>query len=414
MLSTKNEQNSKKSEKSDKNIKSENIIGGSTNKNDIISQNNKVHIHNNVINVIKQENKDAIIVDHNIDQMKFTFYDADKNLLGTFTSLQLLKFINYKYSSFFQHVEMGVSYDIIKKYILDITYNDDKLKILLVSHFNSPFMGNVEMLVKLYNDLTRCEVHVNSELNKFLSKDGKFIEYTIKQLYYLLLNHTLKIIASVSDAIKDDESKSNIKETLLKYSVGIVYKITNLIKNEINLKTLEYQTIQDDIIRLGKIKLTINEKMNSLYSIVEIQNKKIDNILVNINELKSYNLQTGGGSSSNSSHENLETENSIELNSNFELTKSSISIQKNIDTQSSSSITTESEKVSSNSNESSSDSSSKLLSDSSSDSSSKSSSDSSSKSSNDSSSNTKSNFFEKGSSSSILSNNERIKYLSEE
>jgi len=397
MLSTKNEQNLKKSEKSDKNIKSENIISGSTNKNDINSQNNKVHIHNNVINVIKQENKDAIIVDHNIDQMKFTFYDADKNLLGTFTSLQLLKFINYKYSSFFQHVEMGVSYDIIKKYILDIIFNDDKLKIVLVSHFNSPFMGNVEMLVKLYNDLTRCEVHVNSELNKFSSKDGKIIEYTIKQLYYLLLNHTLKIIASVSDAIKDDESKSNIKETLLKYSVGIVYKITNLIKNEINLKTLEYQTIQDDIIRLGKIKLTINEKMNSLYSIVEIQNKKIDNILININELKSYNLQTGGGSSSNSSHENLETSNSTESNSNFELTKSNISTQQKINREPSSSITTESEKDSSINSYSSSDSSSDTSNNSSSE-----------------TSTSKSNFFEKGSTSSISSNNGKIKYLSED
>ena len=42
MLSTKIEQNLKKSEKSDKNIKNENIISGYTTKNDINSQNNKV------------------------------------------------------------------------------------------------------------------------------------------------------------------------------------------------------------------------------------------------------------------------------------------------------------------------------------------------------------------------------------
>lgn len=248
-----------------------------------ISDKKKAPIHvNNVVNIIKQNDKDSILVDHSPEQMKFTFYDTNKNLLGSFTALQLIKFIINKYPTFLQHIEMGIASDIIRKYVCNIN-NDGK--VILVSHFDSPFTGNVEMLVKLYTDITKCDVHISSELHKFVSKDAKIIQYIIKELHFTLLNHTLKIISSLTEILKDDDSKKNIRDNLLKYSVGIVYKITSLIRDDIHTKTLEYKSLQDDVVRLAKIKITMDEKMKTLYDIVEAQNTKIDDISANINNL---------------------------------------------------------------------------------------------------------------------------------
>lgn len=270
-----------------------------------ISDKKKAPIHvNNVVNIIKQNDKDSILVDHSAEQMKFTFYDTNKNLLGSFTALQLIKFTINKYPTFLQHIEMGIANDIIKKYVCNIN-NDGK--VILVSHFDSPFTGNVEMLVKLYTDITKCDVHISSELHKFVSKDAKIIQYIIKELHFTLLNHTLKIISSLTEILKDDDSKKNIRDNLLKYSVGIVYKITSIIRDDIHTKTLEYKSLQDDVVRLAKIKITMDEKMKTLYDIVEAQNTKIDDISANINNLHASatvsNGQIGG---------NDETTDSIE------------------------------------------------------------------------------------------------------
>lgn len=245
----------------------------------------------NLIQVIRHDdNKDSILVEHIKDELKFVFYDKGKNLLGHITVLQLLKFINSNYPTFLGNIDVASSVDIIKKYLCDVYDSGNDFQIKIVSHLESPFTGNIEMLVKLYNDLLRCETQIKLELAKFSQKDAKFIEYTIKQLHYVLLNHLLKIISSVSDAIKDDNSKKDVKDTLLKYSVGVVYKLTNLIRDEINQKSLEYKTIQEDVVRLSQVKLTMFEKLQSLYGMVETQNAKIDQILSGLTVIQAGGL----------------------------------------------------------------------------------------------------------------------------
>lgn len=232
----------------------------------------------------------SLIVDFDQQQCKFTFYDKTKNLLGSFSSKQIIKYVTSKISTaFLSGIDASSSYNIIETYICKIIDKDGSLKIELLSHTISPFMGNIDMMMKLYTGIHKFEsTQLQQELRDTFPSDSdttkiqKKIHGIIKQLIYLILNHSLKLIATISDVTRGDPVKKEMRDTLTKYSVAIVHKISSFMKDEIENKINDYKLLQDDLVRMGKVKLEMYKKIALLENNIADQNKQIKLVLEKI------------------------------------------------------------------------------------------------------------------------------------
>lgn len=186
------------------------------------------------------------------------------------------------------------------EHICKIIVSDDETKIVLLSYKESPFMGNVEMLMKLYKGICNFEnSKLQSELDKIAQNISHKIIGLIKQLCYLLLSYTLKLIAIITDTIKNDTTKKELKEMLLKYSVVCVYNMNNFMKSKIEEKIIDLEKLQSDLVRMGKVKIEMYKKIDELSKSVTTQNNKLNEISQTIDQLNIINM-TGGFSKSDS------------------------------------------------------------------------------------------------------------------
>lgn len=248
----------------------------------------------NIVNIglVKcPENKEVIMVYHDKKNKKFTFFDQSNSPIGYFTIDQLIKYIGkLQYPDFMSGVDINVSADIIETFIVKGATDDYGYDIQLVSHMSSPFMGNIEMLMKLNNDIKDFE---NNDMGLYLEKVGdkkieRKVNQCIKEFIYILLGHILKIISTVSEHIKSDGSRQNIKESLLRYSCGITYRITNYVLDQLDIQNEYINGLQGNLHNMVIIKKALNEKINHLSDSVESQNRrvsslsdKLDTILLN-------------------------------------------------------------------------------------------------------------------------------------
>ena len=132
-------------------------------------------------------------------------------------------------------------------------------------------MGNIELIMKLYNSISNKEHDI------------------IKQFSYLLLNHSLKLINSISNIIKHDANKQGLKTMLIKYTMIINHKLNNFIKQEIENKSNDFKSLQNDLIRMGKIKIELYKKIDDINNTIKSQNELINNITRKLDETKPSN-----------------------------------------------------------------------------------------------------------------------------
>lgn len=230
----------------------------------------------------------TLIVEFIEDNCEFKIYDNNRNFIGKFTNVQLIKYLTSKINSaFLNDISISSCSNVIELYVCNIYEIDDNIKINLHDHIKSPFMGNIEMMMKLYKEISIFDnKNLLSELDKLPThdiKERKRITAVIKQFSYLLLNHMLKLIATISDAIKNDYDKKNLKEMLLKYSAAVVYKLSNFMKHEIEIKIDDYKIVQNDLVRLSKIKLEMYKKIDDLQKSVKLQEQQINLLMTHAN-----------------------------------------------------------------------------------------------------------------------------------
>lgn len=216
------------------------------------------------------DNEKALIIEFNDAEYKFIIYNKNKNLLGSFTINQLIKYVGSKTDlTFLQAIDMGNSNIIIESYVCKY---DTTNKLILVNHIQSPFMGNIEMLMKLYNG-----VHKFIEGN--ITTIGENIINKLKEFEYMILVDALKLISTISDVIKNDATKQTIKEHLAKYNVFITYKISVYTKEIIEKQQKTTDKIQNEITQLFSIKTDIDKKIENLLIKMQEQHSQIATIL---------------------------------------------------------------------------------------------------------------------------------------
>jgi hypothetical protein len=246
-----------------------------------------------VCNVINPDDPSTIMVTFNQDT--FSFYNNKKSHLGFFTIKQLIKYI-VNDSSYLSEIATGTSNVVIETFVC--SHQDNKIK--LYDHIASIFMGNLEMLIKLNNSLYQFE---KEEEQKNVDKK---ILLKIKAFIFTLLNHTLKIISTISSENKANNN-TEIKYKLMKYSVNIIYRMISYIRERFIYNIENTMLINSNIEKLIITRNDINQKIELLNTAVLQQTDKID---ILINKIDNGNLQIGGNTKSeNTESENTESEN---------------------------------------------------------------------------------------------------------
>lgn len=225
----------------------------------------------NVINV-NDINPESILVYHDDTKYKFTFYDINKNLIGDFNTLQIFKYINIDVDNYLTDVELSISKELIEKYLCKY---DENRNIDLISHIDSPFTGNIELLTKLYVDIYKLSDYLNTELTKFEFNESELIKHNNNIFVYNLLVRILRLISSLSESDKMN------KDIMIKYSSGASFKLSQLIKDEIDFKSKKMEVIINDLQRLNQIRNTLQTKIEKMEVNIVEQNNKID-MLINM------------------------------------------------------------------------------------------------------------------------------------
>jgi hypothetical protein len=244
----------------------------------------------NNFNIVGEQNN-SIIVEHDKIKNEFTFKNANNQLIGGFSVLQLFKFINNDEDTFLVDINIGTSDTIIMKYIYNPSLDIEK-KYDLISHIDSPFTSNIELLVKLYTDIIKLEEKMNEEILKKSRDVAENIKERNNKFIHNILIRILKLANTLIDHVKTDQQK---RESLIRYSVGVVYKLSTMTQDELLIKKLQYETLNSDIIKLKQIQDGINSKLTSLQQTLDLQNTNIDNL---IKELVNKDINKQGGSKS--------------------------------------------------------------------------------------------------------------------
>lgn len=241
------------------------------------------------------------------DNNEYKFTINEKNVIHQFKCIELIKYITMSICDDFLN-NVHCNSQVIEKYICKIE-NDSSgnIKIILLTpnpNIESCFMGNIDMIMKLFKGIHEFETtRLDKELSSFTPIQKKKIIGIIKQLIYLILNHSLKLILTLSNSINTHVKDNSNRELLLKYSVAIVYKLTGFMKDQIESKIVEYDELQNDLVRVGKIKLEMYKKINELNNSVNLQNKQINEIKNKL-EFSASDMADMAGGTKNSSINN--------------------------------------------------------------------------------------------------------------
>jgi regulator of replication initiation timing len=146
------------------------------------------------------------------------------------------------------------------------------------------------MIIKLYQGIVKSNDLIKSEIEKISDPEIKHKTIKIiKQLSYVILNYSLRLIAQISLTIKNDDSKKQLKDTLMRHSVMIVHKLNNFMRDEIEEKTHSYKLLQDDLMRIGGLKIEICKKIAKLDSKINSQSSQLLELKNKITNIMSEN-----------------------------------------------------------------------------------------------------------------------------
>ena len=241
---------------------------------------------NFVINVNSQTDG-MIIVETDHQAKRFSFYTPQKSYLGSFSALEFIKYVTSRVSgNFLKRVDAYAATVIIEKYVGTIQKVEAPTVRYIINMHNyveSPFMGNVETLIKFYTFVSEFEKSaLESELTMLPTVEERTAVRDIFDLMiYTLLTHILKIIAALTNKIvsnkdADPAKAKEIKDSLLMYSVSIMYRLSKFVKSDITKKVEEIDHLNNDLLRIEAIRSNVTSKLDSVQRQIDLQNSRID------------------------------------------------------------------------------------------------------------------------------------------
>jgi hypothetical protein len=219
-------------------------------------------------------NKKDLYISFNKSDNKFYFNDYNQRNLGSFAVEDIVKYITTafdKNSNFMPATDIrgyNRSVQLIKLYIVNVNYKPDTkfLDIKLHTHNTSAFMSDIEMLMRLNNLLYKFEQeNLMKEAQNVPKKYVHELIFTVQKFIYMLHNYTLQLIATISDEIKKNpEISDDVKNNMIRYSVGIVYRISQFVQNQTKKLEGKMNDLTNILQLNANLKNIINSKIDAL------------------------------------------------------------------------------------------------------------------------------------------------------
>lgn len=235
-------------------------------------------------NIIEDSNN--ILFKYDDKNNEFYFFDNNQNSIGNLRVLCLMKYIatphdiNKQFIKYLEGEEYNRNVDLIEKIIgknvLDDTTNKYQFK--LFDYKNSPIMGDLEILLKLnHYVLDFFDGRLDRELTFVDSKYRNKITDSIEYFIYNLLNYTLLIISIASEKLVHRPDKTELKEKLIKYSIGAVYKISKYVQKKIEQMEIKNINIKKILITNNKLQEILVKKTEEISNELKTQNRYLMN-----------------------------------------------------------------------------------------------------------------------------------------
>jgi hypothetical protein len=289
-----------------------------------VNQSNQIQENPMVVNNfnIVNQSKDTIIVEHNKEKNEFVLKDANKQLIGSFYVLQIFKYINEDVDNYLVNTNIGTAKELIIKYIYS-KEKDPEGKYDLISYLDSPFTGNIDLIAQLYSDIIKLEDELNKELLDKKIEIAEQIKIRNNKFIYNLLGRIIKLSNTLVDQINSnpDQHNKTVKDNLIRYSAGSVYKISQMIKDDVTIKSLQLKNVKEDISKLGKIQESMSNKLNSLQETIDNQTTQINTL---IQQLERTEQRGGNKSSSSKSSNSSKSTNSSNTSSSESFTTETV------------------------------------------------------------------------------------------
>lgn len=238
----------------------------------------------------------GIIIEYDEKDQEFSFFTPSFSLIGSFTTDQLLKYLVDPIDSdnrFLSDIKYQKAKDIIKRFVG--SPGPTKGKLTLLDANSSPLMSNVEMLIRLNNNLHEFEKRTLPKIIPIIDRSyAPEIKGVINKFIFYMLNHTMKMI-SIGSSRGGGVSKG-MKENLSNYSVGTVYRISQYVNSELTKNVGIQQKLIEQLKNIESVKNKLNHKMENITKLLEEQNQYLQTIASsgNGNSTQGY-TQTAGG-----------------------------------------------------------------------------------------------------------------------
>jgi len=228
------------------------------------------------------DNEKKLLVSISEKLNKFSIFDEKNNLIGCFTIQNIIKYLGDIYDTKQQFLKENDSRnfqkakELIKVLIFKIKYNKkNKYSDIVMSDYTkSGFMGDIELLIKLNNQLHKYQLeNMQNDLSNVDINNRIKMEQNIKKFIFILLNYTLKLISIVSEDLKNNDEKKELKANLVNYSIGIVYRINLFVQEQLKVINNQNKSVKESIDTNTQIKYKLKEKLDTLISEIQYQNK---------------------------------------------------------------------------------------------------------------------------------------------
>lgn len=192
----------------------------------------------------------------------FILCNNNNTEIGTFTDEDIIKYITLKIEN---NIQQNIYINIIEKYICTVSYENNKLiDIKFKSHKESPFMGDIEMLISL-----------NDRLKKYESHDNYLMRNNIRYFIYKFNVYILHIISLITEQLKNDLSRKTIRESLIKYSCGLSYRISKYVKSQFDALNNNIDEIKKQMSEIAEQYSSIQNRLDTAkpadIQLIEIQ-----------------------------------------------------------------------------------------------------------------------------------------------
>lgn len=191
----------------------------------------------------------------------FNFKDKDNIVKGQYGIEHIIKYITQSIdprNEILKDTNMADAHKIIEQTLIKFVNTDGKLVPTLLSNRESPMLKELDVL-KVLNKMFK-KIETTDETKNYLMCGNTQLcnqaDRLVKKITFDVLDRTMNVIAQLTPDVADQK----LKEKIMKYSIGLIYRMVKTMDNEFQTLVDRYNTISINVNEMIDLDNLIKEK----------------------------------------------------------------------------------------------------------------------------------------------------------